>query len=500
MKRTAYQSLTSALTSALGLMLLVATLPAAAWADDTRKAANKVLTHEDVSVARYELAQTTDNNLYINLEILLGKDFKMSSNRMTHIVPLFHSADTARTHDFDPVVVYGRRREIIHQRNGLVPSDAYRIVRREQGEEQRIEYSASIPYEQWMDDGRLELWVDLCGCADCRKEELYIPVGQLLTPVEPAFIPAFVRPPHIDVKRDTLEREAFVEFVVDRTELKKNHSGNEAELRKIVSSIDTIRADKNLTITYINIHGYASPESPYRHNKELAEGRAATLLKFVRGQYAFPDSVFSSGATPEYWSGLRERVAASDLEHRDEILAVIDGPLAPDPKEQKIKSNWPKEYRFMLDYWYPSLRRSVYKVGYIIRGFNAEEAREVFRTKPAQLSLEEMFMVAELYPVGSEEFRHVFDVAVRLHPSDPIANLNAACIALDERNIGQARRYLAKAGESPEATHARAVLAVFDGNYNEARRLFLLAQQAGVEQATPNLQLLDKIEQRGMKK
>lgn len=479
----------------LSLFALLALQPAAA-----KQRENKVLTREDVSVTRYELAQTTDNNLYINLEILLGKDFKMSGNRMTHIVPLFHAPDTSRTHDFSPVVVYGRRREIIHQRNGLVPTDAYRIIRREKGEEQRIEYSALIPYEQWMDDGNLELWVDLCGCADCRKEELYIPVGRLLTPVDPAFIPAFVRPPHVDVKRDTLEREAFVEFVVDRTELKRNHSGNEAELRKIVNSIDTIRMDKNLTITYINIHGYASPESPYRHNKELAEGRAATLLKFVRGQYTFPDSVFSSDATPEYWSGLRERVAASNLEHRDEILAVIDSPLAPDPKEQKIKTSWPEEYRFMLDYWYPSLRRSVYKVGYIIRGFTAEEAREIFRSKPAQLSLEEMFMVAELYPVGSEEFRHVFDVAVRLHPSDPIANLNAACIALDERNTALARRYLAKAGDSPEATHARAVLAVFDGDYKTARALFLQAQQAGVEQATPNLQLLEKIEQRGMKK
>lgn len=477
------------------LIALIACILTPVQAED-----NKVLTRQDVSVTRYELAHTTDNNLYINMEILLGKDFKMSANRMTHIVPLFHAADTSRTHDFSPVVVYGRRREIIHQRTGLVPTDAYRIVRREKGEEQRIEYSALIPYEQWMDDGNLELWVDLCGCADCRKEELYIPVGRLLTPVAPDFIPAFVRPPHVDVKRDTLEREAFIEFVVNRTELKKNHSGNQAELRKIVSSIDTIRMDKNLTITHINIHGYASPESPYNHNKNLAEGRAATLLNFVRGQYTFPDSIFSSGATPEYWSGLRERVAASNLEHRDEILAIIDGPLAPDPKEQKIKSTYPKEYKFMLDYWYPSLRRSVYKVGYIIRGFNAEEAREIFRTKPAQLSLEEMFMVAELYPVGSEEFRHVFDVAVRLHPTSPIANLNAACIALDERDIETARRHLTKAGDSPQATHARAVLAVFDGDYQTARSLFLQAQQAGVEQATPNLQLLDKIEQRGMKK
>lgn len=475
------------------LLAFVASLPALA---DGK--ANKVLTRDDISVTRHELIQTADNNLYVNLEILLGKEFKMSSNRMTTLVPLFHSADTSRTHDFDPVVVYGRRRHIIQQRNGLVPTDAYRILLREKGEEQRIEYTALIPYESWMNDGCLELWVDLCGCAGARQEEMLIPIGQL--PVDPIFVPAFIRPPHVDVKRDTLEREAFIEFVVDRTELKKNHSGNEQELRKIINSIDTIRMDKNLTITYVNIHGYASPESPYKHNRDLALGRANTLLNFVKSQYAFPGEVFSTDATPEDWDGLRRRVAESNIDYRDEILAIIDSSLEPDPKEWKIKQEYPQQYKQMLDYWYPSLRRSVYKVGYIIRGFNAEEAREVFRTKPAQLSLEELFMVAQLYPMGSEEFRHVFDVAVRLHPEDSIANLNAACIALDERNFAMARKYLAKAGQSPQATHARAVLAVFDGDYQTAESLFREALSQGVTEAEPNLQLLEEIKKRGMKR
>lgn len=480
---------------ALIFMALMATLPALA---DQKP--NEVLTREDITVASHELAHTSDNHLYVNLEILLGKEFQLSSNRMTTLIPFYHSADSSRTHGFDPVVVYGRRRHIIDQRNGQVPTDAYRIMRRAKGEEQRIEYSALIPYESWMDDGELELWVDLCGCAGARQEELLIPVGQLLMPVEPAFVPAFIRPPHVEVKRDTLEREAYIEFVVNRTELKKNHSRNTLELQKILSSIDTIRADKNLTITYINIHGYASPESPYKHNEKLANGRAATLTDFVRRQYTFPKEVFSISATAEDWAGLRARVADSNIEHRDEILAIIDSPLAEDPKEWKIKSTYPTQYKQMLADWYPALRRSVYKVGYIIRGFNAEEAREVFQTKPAQLSLEELFMVAELYPMGSDEFRHVFDVAVRLHPSDPIANLNAACIALDERNLAQARKYLAKAGQSPQATHARAVLAVFDGEYDKAETLFREALSQGVAEAEANLQLLEKIKQRGMKK
>ena len=137
---------------------------------------------------------------------------------------------------------------------------------------------------------------------------------------------------------------------------------------------------------------------------------------------------------------------------------------------------------------------------YIIKGFSLEEAREVFKTKPAQLSLEEMFLVAESYPVGSQEFRHVFDVAVRLYPNDPIANLNAANIAIEKRDMILAKSYLAKAGDAPEAVHARAVVAVFDGDYATAERLFTEAKSKGVAQAEANLALLQKIKKHGMKK
>ena len=81
----------------------------------------------------------------------------------------------------------------------------------------------------------------------------------------------------------------------------------------------------------------------------------------------------------------------------------------------------PASYRYILDNIYPRLRHSDYTVTYTVRPFSIEEAKEILKTKPQQLSLQEMFLVAQTYEPGSPEFNEVFDIAVRLFPDDETA-------------------------------------------------------------------------------
>jgi len=120
-----------------------------------------------------------------------------------------------------------------------------------------------------------------------------------------------------------------------------------------------------------------------------------------------------------------------------------------------------------------------------------EEAKALLYTKPQQLSLEEMFLVAQTYEPGSKEFNEVFEIAVRMFPDDPTANLNVACAMIESGLYDRAEAYLAKAGNLPEAVHARGVMAARQGREDEARRLFGQAGQAGVKEATENLRLMD---------
>ena len=135
---------------------------------------------------------------------------------------------------------------------------------------------------------------------------------------------------------------------------------------------------------------------------------------------------------------------------------------------------------------YPRLRHSDYTVSYTVRPFSVEEAKQILKTRPQQLSLQEMYLVAQTMEEGSAEFNEVFDIAVRMFPDDPTANLNAACADLQRRDIASAEKHLQKAGNSAEALNARGALAVMKKDYALARQLFADAATAGSADAKAN--------------
>ena len=81
-----------------------------------------------------------------------------------------------------------------------------------------------------------------------------------------------------------------------------------------------------------------------------------------------------------------------------------------------------------------------------------------------------------------------------MFPNDPVANLNAANIALQNKDLDSASKYLSKAGNSSEAIHARGVLNLMEGNLSEAKTLLEQAKNAGVKEASANLEELSKKE------
>ena len=128
-------------------------------------------------------------------------------------------------------------------------------------------------------------------------------------------------------------------------------------------------------------------------------------------------------------------------------------------------------YRELLERIYPALRRTDYTIDYTIRNFTLDESRELFQSDPGQLSLEEMYRVAETFEPGSEEFIKVFETAVELYPDDPVSNLNAANAALMRKDAESARRHLARAQEGREKELAQEAEGAGAGGPAQDRRL-----------------------------
>ena len=83
--------------------------------------------------------------------------------------------------------------------------------------------------------------------------------------------------------------------------------------------------------------------------------------------------------------------------------------------------------------------------------------------------------------------------AVQLFPDNPTANLNAACIALTQRDTKAATAFLRKAPEVPEKTLAEGVVCFLQGDYDKAETLFRQAKDAGLPQADENLKQIGEL-------
>jgi len=422
---------------------------------------------------------------------------KVKSNRAVLLTPcLINGNDSI---DMPSVGVYGRRRYYYYVRNGksmLTGNDemSYRASEKPGS----IFYSQILPYEEWMNGATLKLHRSDYGCCNKILAEQTGMLGNYTEDVKTdkyVFFPdlVYVCPAVEKRKSRSLEGSAYIDFIVDKTDINPGYRRNAVELGKIQATIDSVRNDRDVTINQVWLKGFASPESPYAHNKELAIGRTRALKDYIRQLYNFDDKVIATDYEPEDWGGLRKYVADSDISHRKEILAIIDSDREPDNKEWQIKSTYPEEYRFLLQNCYPALRHTDYRIAYTIRGYNdVDEIARIFETQPYKLSLNELYLLAQRYEPGSDKFTDIFETAVRMYPTDETANLNAANAAMRHSDNDRAGSYLEKAGDSPEAVYARGALAIRTGDYDTARHYLEQAKELGVEQAAVTLKELDR--------
>lgn len=419
----------------------------------------------NISPRNVEVTHRSDNTLCVQFTMELDS-LDMPAGRAAIFTPVYTAG--GETVAFPPVVVAGRKEIIAARRTGLY--EGMNVVQRHNGTEQSIPYAAATAWEQWMEEGQLILHEDYCGCGLTTDGPQRLLAVTDFTPLpEPAAV--YLAPAAEAVKMREAHGSAFLDFPVNVTDIIPTYRSNTSELKKITGTIDLMRNDPNTEISAIYIHGFASPEGSYANNTRLAQGRAKALADYVASLYSFPQEIFTVTSTPENWAGLREAVVASTLPDRDALLAVIDSPAEPDAREATLKRKHPASFAVMKRDIFPALRRSDYTVRYIVRPFTPEETMRMIRTNPSQVSQAELFAAAGTLPPGSPEFNELMELAVRMFPDDPTANLNAAVTAIGRGELKAARKYLDKAGDSPQATHALAIIAYNEGNLDEALRL-----------------------------
>ena len=288
-------------------------------------------------------------------------------DREVVFTPLIISSNGADTVALDPIRVAGRNRYFSHIRNKDLPEG---VKLHRAGTNELIDYRREVPFLPWMERCHIEMEEQIGHCCDPILPAGDTPLAEI-DYTQPPFTPEFR---FVDLTGDeaverVAEGSAFIDFIVNRTEIRPTYRRNTVELAKIIESIYLVKNDPDAVITRVTIKGYASPEGSYSNNVRLAMGRTQALKEYVREHYNFDPAIMSTDYEPEDWEGLRRRMLALEMPHKAEILQIVDSDMEPDPKNAEIQRRYPREYKFLLDSIYPALRHSDYTVKYRIKTY-----------------------------------------------------------------------------------------------------------------------------------
>ena len=459
----------------------------------------------DIGIEPVRLEQSGDF-LYIDMNFIL-KDVKVRTAHGVDFIPQLVAP--ANTYNLPKVSVKGKDEYLAYERRLSLMSAKekrkhvapYLVKKSNKRTNDTIRYRYVLPYESWMADAKLNVQRDECGCGESTLMSVQPVIDQvtlerILSPyiVNPHF--AYVEPKVEVVKSREIQAECFLDFEVNKINIRPEYMNNPRELAKIRVMIDDLKLDPSIKVKRLDIIGYASPEGTLATNKRLSEGRAMALRDYLASRYDFPRNQYHIIFGGENWDGLIDALETLDMDYKNEVLDIIqDIPIEKGRETKLMRLRGGVPYRYLLKNVFPSLRVAICKVNYDIKNFNVDEAKEVIKRRPQNLSLNEMFLVANTYPKGSQEFIDVFETAVRMYPDSEIANMNAATAALSRNDLISAERYLKKVKSKEylsEYYNAMGILTLLKGDYELAEEYLNKARELGLDVATDNLEELAK--------
>lgn len=417
------------------------------------------------------LVEKTDNGQMIVSMQFNPHDAGVKYNQQYEITPVIQAESGNASQELRPVVIAGRNAYYYTVRNDeLQGADIYKA-----SHNKVVTYHSAVPFEKWMTNSVLGFNVRKTGCCGAASEGVaFVPVADL-NYAAPQFNAEYnyLEPSAVGSKVFNLEGKAYISFVVGKSVIDPNYMNNATELAKVTSTIDAVKDNKDAKVQKISLTGYASPEGAYAVNARLAQARTVAVKEYVRKLYAFPENLFVTNSVAEDWSGLRAAVEKSELLDKDKIIAFIDSDYPIEKRNDELRKLFPESYAFLLANVYPTLRHTDYVITYEVRKYtDVNEINQVLKTHPQNLSLNEFFLAANTYTPGTPEYNEVWDVAVRMYPQDPTANINAAQAAMSRGDLVSAEKFLSKVGDTPQSAYVKGLLAAKKGDYDKALTYF----------------------------
>lgn len=391
------------------------------------------------------------------------------------------------TLELTPVLVYGGQELKLPSRKyqGEKVTDNNPVISYDNGGSYAVDFS--FPYDPAMMRSDLELRLTLSykGKSVPFDEGVKLAPGinvtQLL--VENVGEPSLL--PHGRGGDEALKQDAQINFAMQKSDIRKGEltSDDIVALKQVLASLTK---DDKLTLKNIEIKSYASPDGPVDLNDKLSKSRGTETQKWLGKTLKSSKqdaSVVNITESSTDWDGFKQMVQASQIEDKDLILRVLDMYSDPDTRNKEMH-NLGKVFQEVAEKILPELRRSSMRANLLRKGLTDEELKAIVDAKSYdQLSLTDGLYVATLYDDFMEKAAIYENLMGRFEDVRPANNL--AYVYLKQNRLADVPKALDKAvaldPENPAVLNNQGVLALAQGNTEEAARLFARATAAGPE-------------------
>lgn len=472
------------------LLMLLVFLSAIVYAKDKKQKDNTKVYDYVMKVNRSTLA-VVDSNVVVSLQMTAIQD--VPATQSVVLIPELEDTVTQRSVVLPMIFLNSSNQQIYFDRYLKEEYPDALALHKKRGENLDIDYLRTVKYEPWMENAVLKLLKQSCACNKQKNRgELLLASFNKKKP-EIQLFPIYLLPPADNSQKVREESgSAYLCFEVNKWDIKPDYMTNPVELQKIFNSLNMVKNDSDVTIRKMTIEGYASPEGPNDHNLMLSEKRTEALKNYMNMMHS-AIKIEASGKG-ENWDGFVKYLTTHpNTPQRDRLLSIARSNRTPDEKEQQMRKEAPEGFLYVVRNAFPSLRCTNYTVVYTVRPFTIEESERVFETRPANLSLNEIYRLADKYSSNEEKYYSIIRKASLIYPNDSYINLTMAFLAIKRGAADEAAEYLSKVKACPEKTMNEGIVAYMKGDMGRAMKLVQEAARKGLSQASQQLKEFEKI-------
>lgn len=296
------------------------------------------------------------------------------------------------------------------------------------------------------------------------------------------------------IGKDTYKRitedaiEGQIMYQINRAEVRKSELQGES-FQKLKEEMAAAKANERVEIKGAQVLAYASPDGAFDFNANLSDKRKGTAQSVFVKELSAAKIAENSGddflqllSTPEDWEGFKTLMEQSSIKDKELILRVLSMYSDPEVREREIK-NLSAAFTEIKDQILPQLRRSRLRLNLNIIGLSDDEIREISKTNPSALKIEEILYAATLTQ-DLKEKAAIYEAAVKSYPNDWRTKNNLGAIYLQSGRVADAESLFTAARQLKDDAAVQnnlGAVAMVKGDFAKAEELYNAAAGAGAE-------------------